>query len=64
MIRLLWDTREESQGSTRGFGADEDTALIITTDVDTGEVVGEVVGTSGVLFADLGEALVHEDELG
>ncbi len=63
-IRLLWDTREESKGATRGFGVDEDTALIVATDTDGDSVTGEVLGTAGVFFADVGGAADYEDEFG
>jgi len=53
LIRLLQDTRNRTSiGTTRGFGVDEDTALVVTNlfTRPTGRVVGT---TGGVFFADV-----------
>jgi cyanophycinase len=53
LIRLLQDTRNRTSiGTTKGFGVDEDTAVVVTNlfTRPTGRVVGT---TGGVLFADV-----------
>ncbi len=58
MIRLLSDTSNRNLGSDRGMGVDEDTCLMITSDLDGRNPVGEVFGTYGVYFADVSRANV------
>ena len=53
LIRLIQDTRNRDNiGTTKGFGVDEDTALVVTNlyTRPTGRVVGT---TGGVFFADV-----------
>lgn len=57
LIRLLQDTRDRNIGTTRGFGVDEDMALVVT-DLYT-RPVGTVIGSSGgVFFADVSKTIV------
>ncbi|XP_057371027.1 cyanophycinase-like [Daphnia carinata] len=57
LIRLLQDTRYRDIGTPRGFGLDEDMALVIT-DLYT-RPVGTVIGTSGGVFiADVTNVIV------
>ncbi|KAK2714599.1 hypothetical protein QYM36_008974 [Artemia franciscana] len=49
LIRLLQDTKNAVGGVTKGFGVDEDTALVIYN-VGSNEEIGEVIGASGGVF--------------
>ncbi|XP_046650060.1 cyanophycinase-like [Daphnia pulicaria] len=57
LIRVLQDSRDRDIGTTRGFGVDEDMALVVT-DLYT-QPVGKVIGTTGgVLVADVTNIVV------
>ncbi len=60
IMRLLADTLDEPLGTTRAFGVDEDTALVVTSELDGSIPYGEVVGVSGVYFIDIGQADVSQ----
>ncbi|XP_076436143.1 cyanophycinase-like [Babylonia areolata] len=61
MIRLLSDTRALPKGVSRGFGVDENTALVITQP-GTPQAEGKVIGEAGVTFFDLTTAFVDPSE--
>ena len=60
MIRLLSDTESMSIGTDKGMGVDEDTCLLVTSDLDGGNPQGEVLGTYGVYFVDVSRSDVGE----
>ncbi len=43
-------------GVNYGIGVDEDTALLVTSDLSGENPKGEVLGTNGVYFADVSRA--------
>lgn len=61
MIRLLSDTKNLPKGTARGFGVDENTALVVTH-LGTPQAVGSVIGTGGVTFFDLTSSFVDTSQ--
>ena len=61
LIRLLSDTNGRDLGTDFGLGVDENTALVVTSDLDGGNAVGEVMGENGVFFANVGYSSPFED---
>lgn len=56
------DTRDLSDvnGTPFGVGVDENTALVVTTDLAAGQTSAEVIGENGVYFVDVSKAQAGE----
>jgi cyanophycinase-like exopeptidase len=54
------DTQDKLLGTRYGIGVDENTALLVTSDLDGSGKMGEVIGEAGVYFVDVGSSEVTE----
>eukprot|EP00095_Tigriopus_kingsejongensis_P000431 maker-scaffold171_size289870-snap-gene-1.37 protein:Tk00431 transcript:maker-scaffold171_size289870-snap-gene-1.37-mRNA-1 annotation:"hypothetical protein CAPTEDRAFT_193384" len=60
MIRLLSDTKDIPMGTNNGAGIDENTAFIVTSDLNGQNRRAEVLGENGVFLVDVGSSHVQE----